>query len=218
MKNVIEFIKELRKKPYGKAVFFFGFYLIFFIVIFIILNVGGNDKNKNENKSTVDYLDKYNYSFEYKVKLNNTLYTYNGKKENNTYRYNYDNKEYYMENEKNYINGEELKEVENPIKFIEYFKEKNIGEIIDSSYIESKTIFGNGDTIYNLLVSSNTLNKIINNKETDYEEIPNKIKLSMSSYNTINEISYDLDSYCKNSDECNNLSITISYKEYSERS
>ena len=55
MKNVIEFIKELRKKPYGKAVFFFGFYLIFFIVIFIILGFGGTNSREKQNEEEATF-------------------------------------------------------------------------------------------------------------------------------------------------------------------
>ena len=217
MKKVIEFIKELKKKPYGKAVFFFGFYLIFFIVIFIILNLGGNNRNKDNNSSDNKYFNNYNYSFEYKVIVDGTTYIYTGNKNNNIFNYIYNNMEYINKNNVSYIKGDESKEIENPIKFSDFFKENIIEEIINSSYVESRTIYDNGVTTLNLFISSNTLNRIIDKEETDYEEIPNNIKLSVDD-NKINEINYNLDSYCKIKNICNKLNIIINYKDYSERS
>ena len=218
MKNTITFLKELYKKPYGKAVFFFGFYLIFFIVIFIILGVGGdNDTKKNEETKHFDisYLEKYNYSFDYKVVLDNNTYNYVGNKNSNIYDYTYNGKSYYNENGKSYIKEDEYKEVDNPIKFNSLLDVSMIDKIINSAYIESVTNYANGDKVYNLLISSNTLNKIINDKDTDIDDVANKIRLSINN-NFITEISYDFDSYCKNNESCNKLSVTISYKEYSE--
>lgn len=221
MSKVIGYLKELRKKPYGKAVFFFGFYLIFFIVIFLILNLGGNDKTKevqNTNKFNNDYFGKYNYSFEYKVVLDNNTYSYVGSKNDDTFEYTYSGKEYLNKNGISYNKEDESKEIENPIKFNTFFDESVISEVLNSSYIESKTTYDSGDSVYNLLISSNTLNKIIDDRDTDIEEIPNKIKLSINSNGFINEISYSLDSYCEINDSCNKLSIITSYKEFSIRS
>lgn len=221
MKNAIIFLKELYKKPYGKAVFFFGFYLIFFIVIFIILGMGGDNKNKKNEETKqfdISYLEKYNYSFDYKVVLDNNTYNYVGNKNSNTYDYTYNGKEYYNEDGKSYIKLDEYVEVDNPIKFNSLLDENMIDKIINAAYVDSITNYASGDRVYNLLISSNTLNKIINDKDTDIDDVANKIKLSINSNNFITEISYNFDSYCKNNDSCNKLSVTISYKEYSERS
>ena len=217
MKNAIEFLKELKKKPYGNAVFFFGFYLIFFIVIFIILSVGGNDTKKNKNNSDDKYFENYNYSFEYKVVLDNNTYTYLGSKENSIIKYKYNDKEYYNELGKSYIKEDEWKEIDNPIKYNKLLDENIIENIMDSSYIESQTTYNSGDIIYNLLISINTLNKLLEGKDTDYDEVPNKIKITMKDKH-ISEISYDLDNYCKSNKVCNSLKITINYSEYSPKS
>ena len=204
MKKVIEFIKELKKKPYGKGVFFFGFYLIFFIVVFIILGLGGNNKNKETETISgisVKYLEKYNYSFQYKVVVDNKTYDYIGNKNNNTFKYTYEGKEYNYEDKR--------------FEFNKFFDESIVDEITKSSYIDSKTVYAGGEIVYNLLVSSNTLNKIIDGNDTDFEEIPNKIKVTINN-GFVNEISYDLNSYCVNNDNCNKLSIIINYKEFSK--
>ena len=96
MKKIIEFIKELKKKPYGKSVLFFGFYLIFFIVIFIILGIRGNVniKNNYDNNSkiiNINLLNTKKYSFNYEVNLDNSVNTYIIKK-NDRYEYKYNDK------------------------------------------------------------------------------------------------------------------------------
>lgn len=208
MKNVIEFIKGLRKKPYGKAVFFFGFYLIFFIVIFIILNVGGNNKKTNNKDSLYKSLFNDNYSFTYKVVLDGENYLYSINKNSNVYSFIHDNKQY-TTNGKNTYNDEV--EVESPIKFSDFYKEELLMKILEKSYREAMTIYDNGDEVYNLLVSSNVLYKLVYSKDTDYEETPNKLKMSISN-KKIKELEFNLDSYCKLDNLCKkSLNITINY-------
>lgn len=221
MKKVFEFLKELRKKPYGKSVFFFSFYFIFFVVIFLILFLGGN-KDIEEEKETNGVIYRnpviYNYSFNYKVTLDNNVYEYIGNKKSSIIEYKYNNNEYYNEGNKSYIKNEEWKEVENPIKVADYLSEQVINKILQSAYLESKTTYDNGDVAYNLLISSNTINSLVYGENTDIEETPNKIIVSLNKNKFINSISYNLDSYCKNSDICNNLNIIIEYNDYSSKS
>ena len=220
MKQVIEYLKELKKKPYGKSVMFFGFYLILFIIIFIIISVGGKNKyNEVEEISGINtkYIQTYNYEFEYNVVLDNVTYTYVGTKNNKVFNYTYNSKEYYTDGEKTYIK-EDSSEVENPIKFSKFLGERVINAITESAYIESKTAHSNGDIDYNLLISSNTLYKLLDDKDTDYEEVPNKVNVSISNKNFINEIDYDLNSYCVMNDLCKSLNITIKYKVISDES
>ena len=221
MKNVFGFLKELRKKSYGKSIFFFGFYFIFFIVIFLMIFLGGN-KEGEEEKETNDVIYRnpiiYNYSFNYKVTLDDKTYEYIGNKKNSIFEYKYNNNEYYTEDKKSYIKDSEWKEIENPIKIYEFLEEQNINKILQMAYLESKTTYDNGDVSYNLLVSSNTLNLLVYGEKTDIEEVPNKIVVSMNKNKYINSISYNLDNYCKNSDICNKLNIIIEYKEYSSKS
>ena len=218
MKKLIEYIKELRKKPYGNAVLFFGFYIIFFTIISIMARTGSVGNVGQDNEPTgvvVNNLEKYNYSFEYKVVLDNDTYSYTGNKEYNTIYYKYNGKDYYNRDDKSYIKEDNWKEVDNPIKFYSFLKETNMNNIINSSYIDSKNNYDNGEVAYNLLVSSNTLNKMINGVETDYDEIPNKIKVSVNN-GYISEINYNLDNYCKEKDSCKSLNIIVNYKEFNK--
>ena len=91
-----------------------------------------------------------------------------------------------------------------------FLKLEIIKKIVDEGYLESKTTYESGKIIYNFLVSSNNINKIIENKDTDYEEIPNKI--SIIKENNIEEITFSLNSYCLNNKLCDkSLKIIVNY-------
>ena len=218
MKKFIEFMKELRKNPYGRGVFFFGFYLIFFIFIFILLKMGSStnslnniEKNNKKNINIENILDK-KYSFTYKINLDNKLYLYDGKKDDNSFTFTYNDKSYMKDNEIYYVKNEDWQVVDNPIKFNNFLDENIINALLDSSTYEAKTTYNSGKKVYSYLISSNTINKIIDNKDTDFSDEPNRIKVSIEK--VVNEIDIDLNSYCKVNNLCeNNLHINISYDE-----
>lgn len=213
MKKYIEYFKELKKKPYGKSIIFFGFYLIFFIMIGLMFLFSGEKKitnTDNNNGDTYKNLFSSNqYSFTYKVVLDGINYMYSVNKIDNSYNFIYDNKEYKIVDNKVYSNDIE---VENPIMFSNFFNGQTVLNIVNNSYEESKTTYNDGSEVYNLLVSSNTLDKIMDNIDTDYEEIPNKIIMSLNSDKKLKELNYNLDSYCLLNKLCNSsLNIIISY-------
>ncbi len=83
--------------------------------------------------------------------------------------------------------------------------------------MDSTTNYETGDYEYKLFISTNSLNKIIFNTNTDYDEIPNNITLRTNSSNSVYKINYSLDSYCKLNNLCNNnLSLEISYDKFGE--
>ena len=221
MKKYLEYFKELKKKPYGKAVFFFGFYLIFFVIIALLARSTGlnpikaDDFEKGNSKTvSVKSLEKMNYTFDYEIVLDGNTNTFNIRKDDD-YKYKYNEKDYYQSNLKTFVKDDTWVPIDSPIKFNKLIEAKVIDVIIKSSYIESKTTYDNGNTTYNLLISSNTLNKLLDNKDTDVEEVPNKIIVTMDKYNCVNEIKYNLDSYCKENNLCTNkLSINVKYKDF----
>lgn len=218
MKNILEYLKELKKKPYGKAVFFFGFYLIFFIILFILIGVMGQTTPKDYNNNVINpvsiksILDK-NYSFSYKVVLDNNTYLYEGDKFNDNISFKYNDKEYFQNNSNTYVKDNEWISSTDPIKFKYFFNENNLDNIINNAYYESKTTYESGKNTYNYLISSNTINRIIDNSETDYSEEANK--LSIVKTNDVEEISLNLDSYCVLNKLCDkSLKIIINYDNY----
>ena len=83
--------------------------------------------------------------------------------------------------------------------------------------MDYKTDYQSGNTKYGFLISSNTINSLINNKETDIDEMPNKIIVNTNEEEYVSEINYDLDSYCINNKLCKkNLEINLSYDSFGE--
>jgi len=218
MKNLINNIKELKKKSYGKPVLFFGGYLIFFIILFILIGVTGkspvtNNNSYSINPVSIESILNKNYTFSYKVVLDDNTYLYEGDKLNDEISFKYNNKEYYQNSSNTYIKEEDWVSVDNPIKFKYIFNEENLNNIVENSYYESKTTYESGKVIYNYLISSNTINRIINGNETDFSEEPNKLSIVKSS--DVEEISLNLDSYCVLNKLCNkSLKIIVNYDNY----
>ena len=155
------------------------------------------------------------YSFTYEVKLDDKIYNYKGIKKSSLLQYKVDNKEYYQENLKTYVKDVGWNLVDSPIMFNKYLDESIIDSIVNSSYKESKTEYEDGTNTLNLLISSNTLNKILDNKETDYSEMPNKVSVTINADGYIVEINYNLDSYCMVENKCDKaLSLNVKYSDF----
>ena len=159
MKKVIEFIKELKKKPYGKSVMFFGFYLIFFIVIGLIYLFGDSPYKKSDTENTPSYNSFFDtkYNFTYKVELDGENYIYSVNKKHNEYSFIYDNKEYTMINNDTYIE-EDI--IENPIKFSILFNENKLLKIEKLKLVSNNSFFINSFVLGLNLYIDNTDNKI----------------------------------------------------------
>ena len=221
MKKFIELIKELRKTPRGRGLLFFAFYFVVFAVLIIIIKL--NDGNVYTEKDyepgvaysfNTSYIEKNNYHFEYIITKDNTKHLYVGDKYNDTELFTYNNKEYYYDGTKYYIDD---KEVSNPYLYPEFVDFTNIKSLLKVAKYDSKTSYESGTTKYNFLLSSNTINSLINKKETDIDEEPNSISVSTNTNNIANEISYHLDSYCDYDKSCKNkLEINLTYSKFGE--
>lgn len=221
MKQFIELIKELRKTDRGKGILFFAFYFVVFIILFIV--IGLNSDNKiyekeyepgNEYSFDTDGIVENNYHFIYTITKDDTKYVFDGNKYENTELFKFNNKEYYYDGNKYYVDG---KEVEDPYLYKEFININNFIILIENATMDYKTDYQSGNTKYGFLISSNTINSLINNKETDIDEMPNKIIVNTNEEEYVSEINYDLDSYCINNKLCKkNLEINLSYDSFGE--
>lgn len=227
MKKWIEIIKELKKTSKGKAVLFFGGYLIFFIVVILFVKFSSRsttlpsdyEKGKSSGKEiSIDKLVQNNYLFTYKINLDGKEYIYNGKRNKDIELFQFNNKTYYK-NEDTYFskNNELWVKVDNPYVFGDFIDSGKIIPIIEMASLESKTTYEDGRSSINMLISTNTLNQKLNNIDSDFFEEPNKITLIANKNNEIDEINYDLSSYCTLNKLCqNSLKITLNYEMYGE--
>ena len=225
MKNFFKNLKEVKKNPRGEAFLFFGFYFVFFLVLILFLR--GGHKNKN-NINNYDYdepinllfdgskLEKNNYSFNYKVILDGVNHEYIGKK-NNDEMFLYLNNQYYHHDNDFYIKKDNWEKVVNPYMFSDFFNIEKLFILINNGYLESETNYNSGKINYNMLISTNTINQILYNIDSDYSEIPNSVVVSKNEKSIINQIHFSLDSFCKLDKMCNkSLEIIISYDNIGE--
>ena len=211
-------IKEIKNNNQLKGIIFFGFYFIFFLIIIIMFRI--NNKNTVNNKVVDDHLfinSQNNYSFIYTITQDDVVYKYVGDKNGNSEKfeyngisYNYDGEKYYSYQFNNWV------EVENPYKFKELLDYKKILLLKNNMMLTDTIKYASGKVVDHYIVSSNSINKILYNKDTDFFEKGNMISISKDKLGNIEKIVLNLDDYCKNNKLCNkNLKIDLEYDYYS---
>lgn len=223
MKKFIEGIKELRKKPYGNAVLFFGCYLIFFLGLALFSRLALNDRPKEleyeKGTSIVDSINLNaiaytNYNFLYTIKLDSNSYIYEGNSNKTMESFAYNNEKYVYKNNKYYKNDIE---VDNPYKYGEFLQLNNISELFKRSYLNSKTQYEDGRMTLNYLLSTNTIDKYLNNLDSDYDEMPNTLSVDINEVDGSITVKLGLNSYCKLNKICNDsMSVELQYSNFSK--
>ena len=126
--------------------------------------------------------------------------------------FDYNGNNYFSSDDKYFINNSIWSKCDNPIMFYNFINPSKLTSILENSWNEANTSYEDGRHEYSLLISTNTLNKLLDSKNTDYDDVPNKIVVSTDSDKLANKITYNLDSYCKLNNLCDNsLSLEISY-------
>lgn len=228
-KGIIEIIKELNKTPRGKGILFFGFYLIFFIILFVVMQLGKGESilkqgnydqgiEKNNITYSFDKIKENNYKYKYSINKDGIDYIYIGEKNNNKEIFQYNGINYYLEKDKYFVNNNGMWILDKSPYINEYLlKIEQIEEIVEEAFLVSRTDYESGKEIDNYLVSSNTLNKIYYNKNTDIEEVANEIEVSTDEEKNVEKITLKLNSYCINNQECqNNLEVCLEYDDFGE--
>lgn len=220
MKNFIDNIKEFKKTKNGAPILFFGFYLLFFVVVILLIRLGGDKKfmtkeyerGKATQFNTSLLLNK-NYYFDYKITLDGVVYDYYGKRFQDTESFKFNNNEYYRNNNDFFVNNGTWVKCDNPYLLYELIDVDNMSKILNSSTFSTKDIGEDGKSNYRYLVSTNTINKIIYNVDSDFDEVPNDIDILLDNNSGTNTIKFKYDSFCKLNNICNNsLTIEANYE------
>ena len=207
MKDFFKKIKEFREKPNGNAILFFSFYFIFFVVVILLLRFSSSKRMLPEyyEKSNTNYIDSDtlsdNYSYKYTVLLDENEYLIIGKRYKDTELFKFNSLDYYKNGDNYFINNTIWLKTDNPNKYYGFFSDKNIVKLINSSTYENKTDYESGKVVYSFLISTDTINKIVNNIETDNDDLPNRIEITIDD-NNITKIVYNLNSYCISNNIC----------------
>ena len=125
----------------------------------------------------------------------------------------YNNNDYYRNNDNFFVNNGTWVKTENPYVFYEIINVDNMSNIINNSTLMSKDANDSGKIVYKYLISTNTIDKIIYNIDTDYDEVPNELEIIMDKDNGSCTINLELNSFCLLNSKCsNNLSISTNYE------
>lgn len=225
IKEFIDLIKELWKSPRGKGILFFGFYFIFFLVVIVLVRTGvrsttGIDEYENGTmyNFTTKNLESKNFSYVYNINVDGILYVYSGKKTRDKELFSVNNIDYYRNGENYFVNNNNLWiKSDNPNLFSYFVELNNIKGILkDATYI-SKTSYDSGKETYNFKISTNNLNKMIDNVMTDLDDKGNSIVLVTDEDKSVDTIKLNLDDYCINKGLCRStLEMELIYDEFME--
>ena len=186
-KNIFQKFKEFYQSKRGRAILFFGFYLIFFLVLTIAFKNASNMDNKNkvnntnkeseikENASLYSMKNLLDNNFNYNIEVvdDDKIETFTGTKNNVDYN-NFDNKY--------------------------FFDIYNLNQLIKKSkFIKTE------ENVYYYEIENDTLNSILN---VEKENGINKINVYASN-SQVAKITLDLSEFM----EKENYRITISYSE-----
>lgn len=226
MKDFIEKLEELKKTRYGKAILFFGFYFIFFLVIVVGIRFGSKaplsryDEYENGNSKynfKVDKLLEDNFNFDYVITLDGNSYEYVGVRNNNRELFNYNEYNYYKDESGCYVGGTSWIKGDDPYLYSEFLDVNKIIELLALATYKAKTSYDSGAESYIFMISSNTINQHLYGINSDYFEVPNEIVVDTDTSNVINTLEFNLDSYCKVNNKCqNSLRIKLNYSKYGE--
>lgn len=220
MKNLIENFNEFRKTKNGKPILFFGFYLLFFIFVFLLIKFEGNkdflnqeyEKGRSSQFNSSLLLGK-NYYYDYKINIDGVLHDYYGKRNQDIESFKYNNNEYYRNGDDFFINNGMWVKCDNPYIFYEIIDVDNLSDIINNSTIMSNDGAGEGKKVYKYVISTNTINKLIYNVESDYDEVPNDLDITLDNNNGSIVVKLTLNSFCKLNNVCNDsLVVEANYE------
>lgn len=219
MKNFIENMKEFKKTKYGNVILFFGFYLIFFIVIICLVRFNGRDgyrmqdyeKGRPKGFDSSSIMNK-NFYFDYNVTLDGVNHNYYGKKKDDIESFKYNTNDYYRNGEGFFIKNDSWTNCNNPYVMSELIEPESIVKIIGGSSFSTKEVEDDKKYIYNYLISTNTINKLIYDVDSDFDEVPNKLTIVVDMEARYQMVTIELNGFCKLTNKCNELTIKNKYE------
>ncbi len=224
-KKIIKQIADLKKTSRGRGILFFGVYFIFFVVLIIILQF---QEKRPFNSGSYDYSDKYtfsldniekaNYKYNYKIMLDDNVYTLVGQRSGNKELFVVNNKNYYR-NQESYFTLEGnlwIKSVD-PNEFSYLIDTDNLKDMIENAYYLSRTDYDSGKEVFTFLISTNKIVELTENINIDISSNASEIIVSTDEEGNVVEIKLKLDSYCIYKKRClEGLEIILDYDNFGE--
>lgn len=200
--NLKNTVNDVFNDSQKKAWVVLGAYFIFFIVIiFSIRSNQTKNDNLNQNNSNLPFsiskIKSNNYDFKYTVNFDDNIIIYQGKnyQSNSLFTVN-DFDTYYKEGEVFFKKENEVfVNSDNPYKFSELRNIDILEKILNQAKLDSHTIYEDSTKIYNYQITTDTLEKIFNNRDIDTDLAVNKITVYVDKLNQASKFTFDFSSY-----------------------
>lgn len=200
--NLKNTVNDVFNDSQKKAWVVLGAYFIFFIVIiFSIRSNQTKNDNLNQNNSNLPFsiskIKSNNYDFKYTVNFDDNIIIYQGKnyQSNSLFTVN-DLDTYYKEGEVFFKKENEVfVNSDNPYKFSELRNIDIVEKILNQAKLDSHTIYEDSTKIYNYQITTDTLEKIFNNRDIDTDLAVNKITVYVDNLNQASKFTFDFSSY-----------------------
>lgn len=200
--NLKNTVNDVFNDSQKKAWVVLGAYFIFFIVIiFSIRSNQTKNDNLNQNNSNLPFsiskIKSNNYDFKYTVDFDDNIIIYQGKNyQNNSLFTVNDLDTYYKEGEVFFKKEDEVfVNSDNPYKFSELRNIDIVEKILNQAKLDSHTIYEDSTKIYNYQITTDTLEKIFNNRDIDTDLAVNKITVYVDKLNQASKFTFDFSSY-----------------------
>lgn len=200
--NFRDTYKDISSNSQKKAWIILGAYFIFFvIIIFSIRSNQTKNANLKDNNSNLPFsinnIKSNNYDFKYTVNFDDNILIYDGKRYENNTLFTLNNLDtYYQEGEVFFKKeGEIFINSDNPYKFVELKNITVIESILNQANLESHTIYEDSTRSYNYQITTDTLEKIFNNRDIDTDLAVNKITVFVNNNNEVYKLTGDFSSY-----------------------
>lgn len=200
--NLGKTFKDISGNPQKKAWVILGAYFIFFAIIIFSIRTN-NSKNNNQveyNNNlpfSINKIKLNNYDFKYTVDFDDNIIIYEGKNyQNNSLFTVNDLDTYYKEGEVYFKKENEVfVNSDNPYKFSELRNIDTVEKILSQAKLESHTIYEDSTKIYNYQITTDSLEKIFNNRDIDTDLVVNKITVYVDKLNQAFKFTFDFSSY-----------------------
>ena len=103
---------------------------------------------------------------------------------------------------------------DNPNNFYKFTNIDYVDKIVKNSSFTNKTDYESGKVIYNFLISTNTINELLDGNVTDYDDIPSEVEVIFKADNSIDHVNYKFSNYCRTIGLCtNNFDVKLEYND-----
>lgn len=218
-----EQIMNFLKTPRGKAVLFFGIYLIFFLILGVAAHangqgdvIGSTDLKLDSPSYNISSIQKGNFEFSYQYNIDGVVTTYSGTKNDNKSLFS-DGVTQYFQNDDLYMRNQDgvWVKCDNPYPLSALVEYSTITKILNQATYVSKTELATGEKTLSYQVTSTTLVKILEGLDVDLDDPVNTIELTLNKGGEVVGISYDVSSYAKYKGlAVNQYQITLTYSNF----